>query len=103
MSKIILLALIFIGLCVLQVFLAKSGRKWAAMILPGIFFALSLIAVLGAMPVPDTGTAQLVMMVLLTLLLYNIPTMILLAIYFAFRPKEHKNKELEKMRLQDLD
>jgi len=103
MSKIILLILVFFGLCVLQGFLARSGRKWAAMILPGIFFALSLIAVLGAMPVPDMGTGQLVMMVLFTLLLYNIPTMILLAVYFAFRPKERKNTELEKMRLQDLD
>ena len=103
MIRVILLALIFIGLAVLQGFLAKSGRKWASMILPGIYFTLSLIAVLGVAPTPDMGAIQLVLLVFFTLLLYNIPTMILLAIYFAFRPKERKQKELEKMRLQDLD
>jgi len=103
MSRIILLVPVFIGLAVLQGFLAKSGRKWVAMILPGIFFALSLIAVLNVAPDPHMDTVQLVLLVFFTFLLYNIPTMILLAVYFAFRPKERKNKELEKMRLQDLD
>jgi hypothetical protein len=35
-------------------------------------------------------------------LLYNIPTIVLLAIYFGCREKRRKTKALEKMRAQDL-
>ena len=35
-------------------------------------------------------------------LIYNIPTAILLAIYFACREKQKRNRDLEKMNIQDL-
>ena len=37
-----------------------------------------------------------------TLVLGNIPTIILLAIYFACREKQGRNKEQDKMRIEDL-
>ena len=37
-----------------------------------------------------------------TLVLGNIPTVILLAIYFACREKQGRDKEQDKMRIEDL-
>ena len=36
-------------------------------------------------------------------LLYNIPTLILLAIYFACREKFRRKKEMDRMNAQDLE
>lgn len=46
---------------------------------------------------------QIVLRILSALTIFNIPTLILLAIYFASREKRKKNKEIEKMNIQDLD
>lgn len=40
---------------------------------------------------------------ILVWLLGNIPTFVLLAIYFACRGKQHRNKQLDKMNIQDLN
>ncbi|MCL1982005.1 MAG: hypothetical protein FWG53_02780 [Clostridiales bacterium] len=55
-----------------------------------------------------SGTAQtmptpsLIFVVVSTFLIYNIPTAILLAIYFACREKQRRRKALAKMQVQDL-
>jgi len=46
-----------------------------------------------------TATIAVAVYVFLT---YNIPTTILLAIYFACREKQKRNRDLEKMNIQDL-
>lgn len=40
---------------------------------------------------------------ILVWLLGNIPTFVLLAIYFACRGKQRRNKQLDKMNIQDLN
>ena len=51
----------------------------------------------------DGPTAGFVLQVLLMWLLSNIPTAVLLAIYFACRTRQRRKKQLDKMNIQDLN
>lgn len=98
-----LIFLLFIaGVIVLQVFLSKRESKWPGLVLPIISFLFSLLYPLN-MAAPSEGVAVgVIFQVLLVWLLGNIPTMILLAVYFGCRKKQHRNKQLDKMNIQDL-
>ena len=88
-----------IGLVVLQVFLSKRERKWPGLILPLLSFLYSLVMALSA--VAYNGGIPWGP-ILASLILGNIPTVILLAIYFACREKFRKRSELDKMNISDL-
>lgn len=102
----VLLVLVFYlammgGAIWLQIFLSKKANRWLGLILPIITFGLSLIFV---MNIIDTGNAwQNTITVASTLLLTNIPTAILLVIYFACREKLKKKSQIDKMSIQDLE
>lgn len=107
-SLIILIVLIIAGIF-LQIFLSGRENKWLGLILPLISFAFSLIVVLGIITYdgirhhhPGMGI-RIFFTILYTLFISNIPTYILLGIYFAVREKRKKRKELEKMSIQDLE
>ena len=88
-----------IGLVVLQVFLSKRESKWPGLILPLLSLLISLLLVLnvtvhnGEFPWGP---------ILASLILGNIPTALLLVIYFACREKLRKRSELDKMQINDL-
>ena len=88
-----------IGLVVLQVFLSKRESKWPGLILPLLSFLYSLVMALSA--VAYNGGIPWGP-ILASLILGNIPTVILLAIYFACREKFRKRSELDKMQINDL-
>ena len=88
-----------IGLVVLQVFLSKRESKWPGLILPLLSFLYSLVMALSA--VAYNGGIPWGP-ILASLILGNIPTVILLAIYAACREKFHKRSELDKMQIKDL-
>ena len=88
-----------IGLVVLQVFLSKRESKWPGLILPLLSFLYSLVMALSA--VAYNGGIPWGP-ILASLILGNIPTVILLAIYFACREKFRKRSELDKMHITDL-
>ena len=88
-----------IGLVVLQVFLSKRESKWPGLILPLLSFLYSLVMALSA--VAYNGGIPWGP-ILASLILGNIPTVILLAIYFACREKFRKQSELDKMHINDL-
>lgn len=46
--------------------------------------------------------AAMILSALYIFVLYNIPTVLLLGIYSACRGKRKKNREIEKMNIQDL-
>jgi len=52
---------------------------------------------------PIQNIPSLIFTVGAVLLLYNIPTVVLLAIYFGCREKQRKRKALDKMQAQDLE
>lgn len=100
---IVLLAvfLVFIvGGVFLQVFLSKRESRWPGLILPLLTFLWSL---LGPLNVMDTGSvSRNVLTVLVTLLAGNIPTLILLAIYWAVREKRRVKDQIDKMKIDEL-
>ncbi len=91
---------ILAGGVLLQIFLSRRESRWPGLVLPLLTFLLSLLNVLNIM---DTGSAsQNVLLVLTTLLIGNIPTLVLLAIYWAAREKRRMEAQMDKMHIDDL-
>lgn len=115
--SILFFLIIITAIAILQIFMSKTQNKWLGLILPAISVLFSIMSVLGitsfALLTEQSGktilnTVQIPKVsILLTALyvfaLYNIPTAILLGIYYACREKIKKNSEIEKMSVQDLE
>lgn len=129
--RLLAFLILIIGGIFLQIFLSKKQSRWPGLILPLICLLFSLIAVLSVPafyshgeltmqelspdgtvieetviqkpqePAHAAGTA--VVQVILVFALYNIPTAILLAIYFSCREKRKQRDLLDKMSIQDLE
>ena len=100
--KTIIGLLIIVGAVVLQIFLSRSKRKWPGLILPVLTFIYSLIGVLSIASFKAASGASVAGLVIMVLLLMNIPTVILLAIYFVVKERNRKNKEIDKMNIKHL-
>ena len=98
-TTILLLALL-VGLPLLQIFLSKRESRWPGLILPLLTFLYSLVMALSAVAYVGGGIPW--GPVLASLLLGNIPTVILLAIYAACREQGRKKKAVDRMNIQDL-
>ena len=83
----------------LQIFLSKRESRWPGLILPLLSFLYSLLMACSAVAynggIPWGA-------ILASLVLGNIPTVILLAIYAACRERFRKRSELDKMNIKDL-
>ncbi len=131
-TLLILLAL-GVGIILLQIYLSKKENKWSGLVLPIISFCISLIAVFNmaayttmgslslqtldengvviqeeVLETPNTtqpiqDIPSLIFKVVSVFLLYNIPAIVLLAIYFGCREKQRQRKALNKMQVQDLE
>ena len=84
----------------LQIFLSRRESRWPGLILPLLTFLWSL---LGPLNVRDTGSvSQNVLLVLVTLLVGNIPTLVLLAVYWAAREKLRVRRQMDHMKIDEL-
>ena len=102
MLMTMLLLLIFVvGGVFLQIFLSKSENKWYGLILPMITLLWSLVLVGNLVGFGETPLS-LAMKLLSVFFLGNIPTIILLAIYFACRKGRKNKSDVEKMKIKDL-
>jgi hypothetical protein len=90
---------ILVGVILLQIYLSKKESKWPGLVLPIISFLVSFIYPLN-MAIPSVG--GYIFALILGWLIANIPTIVLLTIYFACRGKQRRNKQLDKMNIQDL-
>ena len=89
------------GGVLLQIYLSRRESRWPGLVLPLLTFLCSLLGPLNA---ADTGSvSQNVLLVLVTLLAGNIPTLVLLAVYWAAREKFRVGKQMEKMGKQDIN
>ena len=88
-----------VGGVLLQIFLSRRESKWPGLVLPLLTFlyallmACSAVAYNGGFP---WGA------VLASLVLGNLPTVVLLAIYCSCREKRKRRDDVEKMNIQDL-
>lgn len=90
-----------VGGIFLQIFLSRRESRWPGLVLPLLTFLLSLLNVLN---IADTGSvSENVLLVLVTVLIGNIPTLVLLAIYFACRQRFRRRREMDRMNAQDLE
>ena len=90
---------LLVGVILLQIYLSKRESKWPGLVLPIISFLISFVYPLN-MAIPSVG--GFIVALILGWLLANIPTIILLAIYFSCRGKQRRHKQLDKMNIQDL-
>ena len=97
-----LVLVLLVGGVFLQIFLSKKNSKWFGLILPAITFLYSLLMVLGLAVYDGMNGREIFILIASTFLLSNIPTMVLLGIYFGCREKMKLRAELEKMSIQDL-
>ena len=97
---LVFVLVVLVGGILLQIFLSKRESRWPGLVLPLLTFLWSL---LGPLNVMDTGSvSQNVLTVLVTLLAGNIPTLILLAIYWAVREKRRVKDQIDKMKIDEL-
>ena len=92
-----------VGMLALQAALARMESRWPGLVLPLITFLRSVLTLIGMVGSAGGPTADFVLQVLLMWLLSNIPTAVLLAIYFACRTRQRRKRQLEKMNIQDLN
>ena len=91
---------VLVGGVLLQIFLSRRESRWPGLVLPLLTFLSSLLLPLNVM---DTGSvSRNVLLVAVTLLAGNIPTLVLLAIYWAAREKRRVQAQMEKMGKQDI-
>ena len=101
-NTLILVTLVIAGIVCLQIFLSKREKKWPGLVLPVVAFLFGLLYPLN-MVVPSEGiNVGFIIQMIIVWLMGNIPTIILLAIYFGCRGKQRRNKQLDKMNIQDL-
>lgn len=95
----VLLVLAVGGVC-LQIFLSRRNSRWPGLVLPLLAFVSALLPVVN---IADTGSVSgNVLAVLAAVLAGNIPTLVLLAIYWAAREKLRVRTQMEKMGKMDI-
>lgn len=100
---IIITLILFAGAIVLQVYLSKKENRRLGLILPGVYLALSIVIVLlFLLNLISTSIAATLGSALLAFIICNIPTAILLVIYYVIRAPRKNKKEIDKMNIQDL-
>ncbi|MDR3310837.1 MAG: hypothetical protein LBS90_05775 [Oscillospiraceae bacterium] len=88
------------GTVVGQVFLSRTENRLPGLILPGISFIISCLYALSVANFGDETIA--VRTTTAVFVLCNIPTAILLVIYFACRERFRRKRDIDKMSAQDL-
>ena len=92
--------LFLVGGVLLQIFLSRRESRWPGLILPLLTFLSALLLPLNVM---DTGSvSENILLAVVTLLAGNLPTLVLLAIYWAAREKFRVRNQMEKMGKQDI-
>ena len=99
-GTLIALLIFMVGAVLLQIFLSRRESRWPGLVLPGICVLVSLIAVLSVAALG--GVMESIVTILMVLLLGNIPTLVLLAIYAACRSGRRRRSEADAMRIRDL-
>ena len=106
---LIIALVLFAAACALEVFLAKRTAWWPGLVLPVLWFAYTLFVIVAAVTgyyyvyeTPLLVDIDLLVSFPLSMLQANIPTFVLLAVYFFCRSRRRREKQMDKMQVQDL-
>lgn len=102
-SNSIIFVGILVGIFFLQIFLSTKENKKLGLILPGINFVISILISLIYLLNALTLDVSIFIGISIVFIAYNVPTVILIAIYYTYRNKYKKKYEIDKMNIQDLD
>lgn len=102
-TTILFLIVLLVGTIFLQIFLSKKKSKWLGLILPTITFLYSLLMIFSIAVFEGMTGGETFMLIASTFLISNIPTIVLLGIYFGCRKKMKLRSQLDKMNIQDLE
>ncbi len=100
--KFIIFVLVITALVYLQVFLSGRKNKWLGLILPGIFFIYSIFGVLQMGNFENITAGEIILFGAMSFMTGNVPTVVLLGIYFEMRKKLYSPSRIEKMNIKDL-
>lgn len=101
-NTLILAVLLIAGIVCLQIFLSKRESKWPGLVLPILAFLFGLLYPLNMIAPDEGGAVSFIIQMFIVWFIGNIPTIILLAIYYGCRGKQRRSKQLDKMNIQDL-
>ena len=87
------------GGVILQIFLSRRQSRWPGLVLPGVTVLYSLLMVLG---VAAFNGGLPWGPILACLIFGNIPTLVLLAIYWAARERFRTRRQMDKLKIDDL-
>ena len=103
------LVVLLVGCIILQVFLSRRESPWPGLVLPVLWFAYTLFVIVAAVTgyyyvyeTPLSVDIDLLVSFPLSMLQANIPAFVLLAVYFFCRSRRRRQKQLDKMQVQDL-
>lgn len=99
-SLVVFLA-VLAGTLVLEAFLARSEHRWPGLVLPGVWLLLSLLMIVGNM-IYTGDLAQTLASMAVALVLFNIPTLLLVAVYCVVRARKRRRSQIDKMNIHDL-
>lgn len=102
-SNSILFLGILVGIAILQIFLSSRDNKKLGFVLPGINFVVSILVALIYLLNATLLDVSIFIGIMIVFIAYNVPTIILVAIYYACRSKYNKKHDINKMNIQDLD
>ena len=97
--RLILVLILIVGGVALQIFLSRRRSRWPGLVLPLLTFLYSVLLVLNVRSVDGDFPW---IPILACLILGNLPTLVLLAVYRAAREKFRVKDQIEKMNLDDL-
>ena len=102
-TVLLLLLALLAGGILLQIFLSRRRSRWPGLVLPGLTFLYSILMVLSVAAYGLVGESGFPWgPVLCSLILGNLPTLVLLAIYWAARERYRMRDQMDKMKIDDL-
>ena len=102
-TVLLLLLVLLAGGVLLQIFLSRRRSRWPGLVLPGLTFLYSILTVLSVAVYGRVGESGFPWgPVLYSLILGNLPTLVLLAIYWAARERYRTRDQVDKMKIDDL-
>lgn len=96
-----IIILIF-GPIILQFYLSGLPNKKFGLILPSLSFIFSIICVMSIAFPANATISHILVTILSYMFIMNIPTIILMCIYWISRHRINKQSEMDKMNIKDL-
>ena len=90
--------IVLVGIILLQVYLSKKENFWYGLIIPILMFLSSVLFILQIVATDE----NILILISRSMIFANIPTILLLLIYFTCRNKLKKHKDIDKMNIKDL-